>query len=190
MDHMTSTTFSPGEIGDLIAAETLMTDIPMSPVTVDGWLRTEGRAHVTRTLRQIAVELDLVDEMFPRPIMERISDRAAQLRGRRSARRYRGAHRRGMDTVAAIAADVERQRPAAAAAHRASLRRPADGMVWIGSRYISVPVYLGPVGPGVAEEMVATLTLMPPDYDQATTTACDDAPTGPILIDSEEAGSC
>ncbi|OCB43668.1 hypothetical protein A5721_23880 [Mycobacterium vulneris] len=179
-------TFSPAENDDLIAAETLLTDIPMSPVTVDGWLRTEHRAHVTRMLRQIAVELALVDVMFPRPIMERVGDRAAQLRGTRSIRRYRGTHRRGIYTVAAIAADVERQRPAARAAHRASLRRRTDGMVWIGSRYISVPVY---PGPGV-DAPVATLTLMPPDYAEATMAPCDDAPTGPILIDSEEAGSC
>lgn len=191
-------TFSPAENDSLIEAEILATDVPMSPVTVDGWLRTEGRAHVTRVLRQIAEELALIDVMFPRPIMERVDHRAAQLRGGQSARRYRGAHRRGAYTVAEVAADVERQRSAAAAAHRASLRRRTDGMVWIGSRYISVPLFLGPVGPGAADEMVATLTLMSPDGDQAgvpaivdmSITACDDAPTGPILIDSEEAEPC
>lgn len=182
-------TFSPAENDSLIEAEILATDVPMSPVTVDGWLRTEGRAHVTRVLRQIAEELALVDVMFPRPIMERVGHRAAQLRGGRSTRRYRGAHRRGAYTVAEVAADVERQRSAAAAAHRASLRRRTDGMVWIGSRYISVPIY---TGPGV-DALVATLTLMPPDYDEASITAIavgDDAPTGPILIDSEEAVPC
>ena len=112
--------------------------------------------------------------------------------------RHRGAHRSGAWTVAEVAATVERQRSAAAAAHRASLRRPAEPTVFLGSRYISVPLFLEPVGPGAADEMVATLTLMPPDGDQAgvpaivdmSITACDDASTGPILIDSEEAEPC
>lgn len=104
--------------------------------------------------------------------------------------RHRGAHRSGAWTVAEVAATVERQRSAAAAAHRASLRRPAQATVFLGTRYVSIPIYPGPVGDPPDAAVVATLTLMPQDYDQATITACDDAPTGPILIDSEEADPC
>lgn len=114
---MTSTTFSPSEndayvgphitgpgyVSSVLSDGTIRTEavgFDMSPITVDGFLRGQQRAHVTRMLRQMSEELGIVDLVFPRPIMERIAARAVIRRAGRSRRGYRGAHHRGTYTVA------------------------------------------------------------------------------------------
>jgi hypothetical protein len=142
---MTSTTFSPcendayvgphitgpGYVSAVLSDGTIRTEavgFDMSPITVDGFLRGQQRAHVTRMLRQMSEELGIVDLVFPRPIMERIAARAVIRRAGRSRRGYRGAHHRGTYTVADLERYVAADADAVRAYHRRSLRRRTDAV--------------------------------------------------------------
>lgn len=105
-----------------------------------------------------------------------VADRIRRRRGW-ALRRYRGEHRRGSWSVAALTDAVEGQRDADLAFHRRSLRRPFNpGPVYIGSvlhnvKFFGVPAYQTPDGK-------ATLTLFPPD-DEGTTVSTLSALLGP-----------
>lgn len=156
-------------------------------VTVDGWLRTEHRAHVTRMLRQIATELAIADILFPRPINERVAERAAVLRGGR--RRYRGEHRRGQFTVDELAFEVARDHPARLRAHAASLRRwPAwrgpQEPIFIGGREVYVRFYGGAPSPETRlEALTGTLVMMNEEGRVAVPTLSTD---GTVRVASTE----
>lgn len=92
--------------------------------TVDDMLRDPDR--IARKLRQIQDEWRIGEALFPRPIMDRVRDHAADLRNGRSLRRYRGDHRDGHHTVDELAAEIAADDRSRRIAHRRSLRRPFD----------------------------------------------------------------
>lgn len=169
---------------------------PTDRVTVDSFLRDSDI--VARKLRAIADDQRVSAGLFPRPIMDRVRDRAADRRDGYSVRRYRGVHRSGAWTVDALTEAVIAQRSADRAAHRRSLRRPvSSGPVYLGERPTAIRFY-GVPGPSPdAEALRGTITLAADDDGPPMWTlevpvlpgppgpgeppAADDADTGPLV---------
>lgn len=180
-----------GHVAVQLADGTIRTDRRDTP-TVDTFLRDPER--IERTLREIADAHGLSGYVLPRPIMDRIRDRAADRRNGRSIRRYRGDHRRGTWTVDALTEAVVDAKSADRAAHRRSLRRPFDpSPVYLGSRWTGLRFYTAPGDPTDPATMTGTLTIEPDDEVALSVPvlrgppgpgeppAADDADTGPLM---------
>lgn len=159
----------------------------MTGPTVDEFLRDPQI--VNAKLQAMAEEKGLAGFVLPPPIERRIHRRDGW-----ALWRYRGVHRHGCWTVDALTEAVIASKSADRAAHRRSLRRPVEPIVWLGSYRTNLRFYGVPPSP----EDVGTVVIAPAEDAEVVSLpavlqgppaepfAWDAADTGPILLPDEQ----